>query len=86
MEEKSIMRLLEHEDTSKLLFQKANELLHDQNNADMIEKLKTLINALANVSKLFQCQEKETLLRETNQLLPLLKAPYSLKANEKLQY
>ncbi len=86
MEEKSIMRLLEYEDTSKLLFQKANELLHDQNNVDMIEKLKTLINALANVSKLFQCQEKETLLRETNQLLPLLKAPYSLKANEKLQY
>ena len=63
MEEKSIMRLLEYEDTSKLLFQKANELLHDQNNVDMIEKLKTLINALANVSKLFQCQEKETLLR-----------------------
>ena len=46
------MRLLEYEDTSKLLFQKANELLHDQNNVDMIEKLKTLINALANVSKL----------------------------------
>lgn len=44
MEEKSIMRLLEYEDTSKLLFQKANELLHDQNNVDMIEKLKTLIN------------------------------------------
>lgn len=86
MEEKSISRLLEFRDTSKLLFQKSNELLHNYKNADMIEKLKTLVEALKNVSATFHCQEKEIVINETAKLLPLLKSPYSSNANEKMQF
>ncbi|NDO47525.1 hypothetical protein [Clostridium sp. MD294] len=86
MEEKSISRLLEFRDTSKLLFQRSNELLQNTKNADIIEKLKTLVEALKNVSITFHCQEKEFVIKETAQLLPLLKSPYSPNANKKMQF
>lgn len=86
MDETKINRLLEYQDTANLSFQISNKLLHNQNNEDLTQKLKALIEAMGKIAKAFSCQEKEIILNETRQLLPLLKTPFSLKANDKMQF
>ncbi|HIT88759.1 MAG TPA: hypothetical protein IAB62_14050 [Candidatus Coprocola pullicola] len=85
MKEKNITNLLEVSDTDKILSNMIQQLLLEQTNAALIAKLKDTLLSLTNFTATFSAKEKQLLLKETNQLLSMLKVPFSLQTKEKLQ-
>ena len=85
MKEKNITNLLEVSDTDKILSNIIQQLLLEQTNAALIAKLKDTLLSLTNFTATFSAKEKQLLLKETNQLLSMLKVPFSLQTKEKLQ-